>query len=169
MFERWTIFVGNNFWVILNLGGVCRSSVCGGEGLGKITSRLKLVRIMLETWNLVENFLVEKWQWRYNFPKIHHIFWPYSNSLVKFSCWPKFHTNTMNGVAKIFVHERLTRNLEIVNTPLWVLPSILRLRQVRDTEFGPNVSNKMLLNAPKCQDYGFYHFWVIKGKPTGGR
>ena len=168
MFESWTISVGNSFWFILNLSGVFRGSVCGGEGLGKITSHLKLVRIMLETWNLVENFLVEKWQWRYNFPKIHQIFWPYNSSLM-FSCWPKFHTNTMNGVAKIFAYKRLTRNLEIVNTPLWVLPSILRLRQVRDTEFGPNVSNKMLLNAPKCQDYGFYHFWVIKGKPTGGR
>ena len=26
----------------------------------------------------------------------------------------------------------------------------------------------MLLNAPKCQGYSFYHFWVIKGKPIGG-
>ena len=59
------------------------------------------------------------------------------------------------------------RNLEIVNTPVWVLPSILRLGQVRDTKFGPNVSNKLLLNVPKCQGYSFYRFWVIKGKPTG--
>ena len=59
------------------------------------------------------------------------------------------------------------RNLEIVNTPVCVLPSILRLGQIIDTKFGPNVSNKMLLNAPKCQGYGFYRFWVIKGKPRG--
>ena len=26
----------------------------------------------------------------------------------------------------------------------------------------------MLRNAAKCQDYSFYRFWVIKGKPTGG-
>ena len=26
----------------------------------------------------------------------------------------------------------------------------------------------MLLNAAKCQGYGFYCFWVIKGKPIGG-
>ena len=26
----------------------------------------------------------------------------------------------------------------------------------------------MLLNAAKCQGYGCYCFWVIKGKPTGG-
>ena len=25
----------------------------------------------------------------------------------------------------------------------------------------------MLLNAAKCQGYSFYHFLVIKGKPTG--
>ena len=24
----------------------------------------------------------------------------------------------------------------------------------------------MLLNSAKYQSYGFYHFWVIKGKPT---
>ena len=47
----------------------------------------------------------------------------------------------------------VTRNLEIVNTPVWILASILRLGQVRDTEFDPNVTNKMLLNAPKCQGY----------------
>ena len=95
------------------------------------------------------------------------LFSPYSISLVKLSCWPKFHVNIMTGVTKFFSYKGLTRNLEIVNTPLWVLSSILRLGQVRDTEFGPNVSNKMLLNASKCQGYGFYRFWVIKGKPTG--
>ena len=26
----------------------------------------------------------------------------------------------------------------------------------------------MLLNAAKCQGYSFYHFWVVKGKPTRG-
>ena len=26
----------------------------------------------------------------------------------------------------------------------------------------------MLLNVSKCQAYSFNHFWVIKGKPTGG-
>ena len=38
-----------------------------------------------------------------------------------------------------------------------------------DTKFGMNVSNRMLLNAAKYQGYSFYRFWVIKGKPTGGR
>ena len=54
------------------------------------------------------------------------------------------------------------------NTPVWVLPNIWRLGQVRDTKFGTSVFNKMLLNATKCQGYSFYRFWVIKGKPTGG-
>ena len=35
--------------------------------------------------------------------------------------------------------------------------------------FGMDASNKMLLNAAKCQRYIFYRFWVINGKPTGGR
>ena len=51
---------------------------------------------------------------------------------------------------------------------VWVLPNIWRLRRVMDTKFGTNVSNKMLLNAAKCQDYSFYRFWVIKGRPKRG-
>ena len=75
----------------------------------------------------------------------------------------------MIGVETILVYKGLTRYVEIVNTPAWVLHNIWRLGQVRDTEFGTNVSNKMLLIASKCQGYSFYCFWVIKGKPTGGR
>ena len=111
----------------------------------------------------------EKWQWPHNFPRIHQFFWPYSVSLVKFSYWPKVHVNIMTGVTKIFTYKELIRNLKIANTTVWVLPSILRLGQVRDTEFGPNVSNKILLNAAKCQGYGFYRFWVIKETSTGER
>ena len=37
-----------------------------------------------------------------------------------------------------------------------------------DTKFGTNVSDRMLLNAAKFQDYNSYNFWVIKGKQTGG-
>ena len=39
-----------------------------------------------------------------------------------------------------------------------------RLGRVRDTRFGTNVSNEMLLNAAKCQGYSFYRFWIIKEK-----
>ena len=35
------------------------------------------------------------------------------------------------------------------------------LGQVKDTKFGTNVSNEMLLNAAECQGYSFYRFYVI--------
>ena len=73
-------------------------------------------------------------------------------SLLKFSYWFKFHVNviTGSGVMTIFIFKGLTRNPEIGNTPVCVLPNIWRLGQVRDTTFGTNVSNRMLLNAAKC-------------------
>ena len=88
---------------------------------------------------------------------------------VKFSYWSKFHVNiiTGSGIMTIFFYKGLTRNPEIGNTPVWVLPNIWRLGQVMDTKFGTNVSNRMLLNAAKFSGYSFYHSWVIKGKPTG--
>ena len=67
----------------------------------------------------------------------------------------------------IFVYKGLTRNPEIGNTTIGVLPDIFRLGRVRDTEFGMNAFNGMLLNAGKCQGYSFYCFWVFKGKSTG--
>ena len=66
----------------------------------------------------------------------------------------------------VFFYKALTRNPEIANIPVWVLPNIWRLGLVRDTKFGTDVSNEMLLNAAKCQDYSSYRCWVIKGKPT---
>ena len=98
-------------------------------------------------------------------------FWSCFVSLVKSSYWPKFNVNiiTGSGVMASFFYKRSTRNPEIRNTPVWVLPNIWRLGQVRDTKFATNISNKMLLNALKCQSNNFYHrFWIIKGKPTWG-
>ena len=68
----------------------------------------------------------------------------------------------------IFVYKELTRNPEIWNITVWVLANIWRLGRVRDTKFGTNVSNKMLLNAVKWKGYSFYCFWIIKGKPITG-
>ena len=73
-------------------------------------------------------------------------------SLVKFNYWSKFHVNviTGSGVITIFFYKGLTRNVEIGNIAIWVLPNIWRLVQERDTKFGTNVSNKcywMLQNA----------------------
>ena len=77
----------------------------------------------------------------------HHWFWSYDN----------------------FFYNRLTRNSEIGNTLVWILPKIWRLGWVRDTKFGTNVFDEMLLNALKYQGYSIYHFWVITGKPTGSK
>ena len=93
-------------------------------------------------------------------------FWRCFVSLVKFSYWSKFHVNiiTGSGIMTIFFYKGLTRNPEIGNTPVWVLPNIWRLGWVMDTKFDTNVSNRMLLNVAKFQVYSFYCFWVIKGK-----
>ena len=40
--------------------------------------------------------------------------------------------------------------------------------QIRDTKFGTNVSDEMLLNAAKYQGDIFYRLWLLKGKGTGG-
>ena len=97
-----------------------------------------------------------------------NFFWRCFVSLVKFSYWSKFDDNIITGseIMAIFFYKRLTRNPEIGNTPVWVLPNIWRLGQVLDTKFGTNVSNRMLLNAAKYQGCSFYRFWVIKGKST---
>ena len=89
--------------------------------------------------------------------------------LVNFSYASKFHVNiiTASGIMTIFFYKGLTRNPEIGNTPVWVLPNIWRLGRVMYTKFGTNVCNRMLINAVKFQCYSFYRFWVIKGKPTG--
>ena len=81
-----------------------------------------------------------------------------------FSCqvshWSKFHVNI------ITTDWPETRNPEIENSLVWVLPNISRLGWVRDAKFDANVSHEMLLNAAKCQGYSFYRSWFIKGKPT---
>ena len=97
-------------------------------------------------------------------------FWSCFISLIKFSYWSKIHVNiiTGSGIMTIFFYKGLSRNLEIGNTLVWVLPNIWRLERVMNTTFGTNVSNRMLLNVAKFQGYNFYHFRVIKGKPSGG-
>ena len=74
-------------------------------------------------------------------------------SLVKFSYWSKFHVNIITGsrIMAILFYKGLTRNLEIGNTLVWVLPNIWRRAQVMDTKFGTNVSDRILLNAAICQ------------------
>ena len=102
----------------------------------------------------------EKWQCHHNRHNL--LTWRHCQnfrgcrvSLVKFSYWSEVHVNiiTGSGVMTIIVYKGLIKNPKIGNTPGWGLPNIWRLGQVRDTKFGTNVSNKKLLNAPKCQGY----------------
>ena len=75
---------------------------------------------------------------------------------------------TSSGLMTVFFYKGFTRNPDIGNTPVWVLPNISRLGQAMDTKLGTNVSNRMLLSYTKFRGYTFYRFWVIKRKPTGG-
>ena len=54
----------------------------------------------------------------------------------------------------ISFYKRLTRNLEIGNTPVWVLPTIWRMGPVTNIKFGTNVSNKMA-SLIKC-------YWMLQ-------
>ena len=94
-------------------------------------------------------------------------FFDMTSSLVSY--WFKFDVNIIIGyiVNAIYFYKALTRNPEIGNVPVWVLPNICRLGQLRDTKFDTDFSNEMLLNAAKCQGYSFYHSEVTKGKPGG--
>ena len=100
---------------------------------------------------------------------ITEFFWHWCVPLVMFSYSSKFHVNIIigSGVMTIFVYKGLTKNPEIGNTPVWVLPKIWRLGWVRNTKFGTNVSDKKVLITAKCQGYNFCCFWVTKGKPGG--
>ena len=98
-------------------------------------------------------------------------YWRCCVSLVIFRYWSKFHVNiiTGSGDTTIPFYKGLARNPEIRNTTIGVLPNIWRLGQVRNTKFGTNVSNKMLLNAAKYRVTAFIISELLKGKPTRGR
>ena len=124
------------------------------------------------SWLLQISQKSNKWQWRHDFRHDVNVnlFWRCFVSLVKFSCWSKFHVNVITGskIVTIFFYKGLTRNSEIGNIPVWVLPNVWRLGRAMNTKLGMNVSNRMLLDAAKLQGCNFYRFWVIKEKPTGG-
>ena len=73
-------------------------------------------------------------------------------SPVKFSYWSKFRVNisTGSGIMTIFSYKGLTGNPEIGNTLFCVFSNIRRLGRGRDTKFGTNVPEEILLNAAKC-------------------
>ena len=85
-------------------------------------------------------------------------------SLVLFSYCFKFDVNiiTGSGVMTVFFCKGLTSNWEIQNTLVWVLHNTRRLGRVRNTKFGMNISDKMLLNASKWQGYSQgYSFYIF--------
>ena len=69
---------------------------------------------------------------------------------IRFSYWSKFHVSIMTGFGtmKVFIFEGLTINLEIGNTPVWVLPNIWRLEW-----YGiPNLVQTFLMKS----------FWILQ-------
>ena len=101
-----------------------------------------------------------------------NFFWRLFVSLVKVSCWSKFHVNiiTSSGIMTIFFYKGLTRNPEIRNCPVLVLPNIWRLgwvMEIKFTKFVMNISNRMLLNDAKLglQLLPFLSYW---GKTNWG-
>ena len=108
-------------------------------------------------------------EWHLNLPAWRHpqIFLTLFCFLVIFCYWSTFHVNIITGpgVTVIFFYKGLTRNPEIGNIPVWVLPYIGKLTQVMDTNFGMDSSNEMLLNPAKYQICSFCCFWVITAKP----
>ena len=58
-----------------------------------------------------------------------------------------------------------TWNPEIGNIPIWVLLNIWKLERVKDTKFGMNVSNEMLLNVRVT---AFKVFELLKESQCGG-
>ena len=116
---------------------------------------------------LVINQKNEKWRGNLLTWSRCQFFWRCFVFLVKFNYSFKFHVIS-SLVLDNYFYKGLTRNLEIGKKAVLVLSNIWRQGKVRDTKFGTNVSNKMLLNAAKGQGFSFYRFWVINGKLTGG-
>ena len=69
----------------------------------------------------------------------------------------------------IFFYKELTRIPEIKNTPVWVLSNICSLGQVKDSKFGTDFSNEMLLNPTKHQGYSFYRCELLRENQQGGK
>ena len=123
------------------------------SGLFQIGCKLKIVN---DVTNFRDDFIVK-------------IFLRCFVYFIKFSYWSKFTVNiiSLSVVMTIYFQKGLIRNREIRNSPVWVLLNICRLGWVSNAKFGTCVSNKILVNAVKCQGYSFYSFELLKTKPTG--
>ena len=66
----------------------------------------------------------------------------------------------------VFFYNGLTRNPEIEMPPFEFCPISEDWGELgRDTKFGTNVSNEMLLNTAKCQVYSFYFPELLRETP----
>ena len=79
-------------------------------------------------------------------------FWRCLVSLVRFGYW------SYSVVLVIFGYKGLSRNPETRNIPVWFLSNIWRLEKIKDAKFGTNISNKMLMNAVKCQFLPYFSY-----------
>ena len=91
---------------------------------GQITPCLKLVRIILETWNLVCKYTHRKicliWQWRHNLPTRRHrqfFLMSYFSYQVKWLV-------QISSQYLYWIFMDSINNPEIDKTPIWVLPDI---------------------------------------------
>ena len=97
-------------------------------------------------------------------------FWRCFVFLVNFNYWSKFHVNiiTGSGIITISVYKGLTRNPEIGNTLVWVLPNIWRLGQVMDAKFGTNVSNRCYWMLQNSRVTACIVFVLLRENQLGG-
>ena len=82
-----------------------------------------------------------------------------------------FHVNIVTGsrIMTISFYGGLTTNAELRNSPSEFYPISGDWGELRITKFDTNLSNKMLLNAAKCQGYNFYYFISYQGKTKRGK
>ena len=101
----------------------------------------------------------KKWQWRHSL-----LTWRHRQIFLTLPCF----SCEVSLLVQVSCQQSFLRDWP-EKSPVWVLAKIWRLGLVRNAKYGRNVSNEKLLNATKCQNYSFYRFWVLNGKPTRER
>ena len=115
---------GRDFLVLFSVFVRQKVTVNGNINFANSLSRIWLLGLL----QIGQNS--EKWQCCHNFLICHRqSFLTFFVSLVKFSYWSKFHVSiiTGSGIMTVFFYKGLTRNPEIRNIPVWVLPNMKRL------------------------------------------
>ena len=101
---------------------------------------------------------------------IFFFFWRFFVSLMEFSYWFRF-MSISSLVLELWQFSFIGDWPEIRNSE--IPPSEFCLisgdwGKLRILNFLRISTNKMLLNAAKCQGYSLYRFWVLEEKPTVG-